>query len=347
MDDVRRKRLRVLLTPELRSVVILASVTLLFAVCVWRGDAAHSPVPGSLLRLHDRLLLAVGGDSVGDVYITKERLLQRTVSYDADAVHAAADAVNAYAAESEIPVYMLPVPTSLGIYADTLPEHAPVVNERNILRSFNEALSDQVIRLEAESWLSAERDQYIYYRTDPCWTTYGAFSVYRAAIRRLGFTPVGYDQFTVDHFSSDYFGRLAQQAQYFDCTPDLVDIYRSKTEEPLRSVTAIRPEGTEQLYVYYREQRASDTGNPADVFAAANEPVLRIETRNQSSRDLLFITDDFGSSFLPFLLLHYHTVTAVNLSSIGDADWRALTKGSYSQVLILSACPFPALAQLF
>lgn len=323
--------------------LVYLAVTLVFAAALLLHDsgAAVRKTPlRPFMQLHDQLQLAFGSDAVGNVYITEERMLRKTRSYDAEAVIAAAEAVNAYAAESDAPVYMLPVPTSLGIYADTLPEHAPVINERNILRSFTDLLSDQVIRLEAESWLSAESDHYIYYRTDPCWTTYGAFCVYRAAIRRLGFSPLGYDQFTVEHFSSDYFGRLAQEAQYFDIMPDLVDIYRCKTEAPLRSVTALRQDGAEQLYVYYREQRASDTGDAAAVFAAASEPVLRIETRNQSSRDLLLITDDFGSSFLPFLLLHYRTVTAVNISCIGDADWRSLTRGSYSQVLILSACPF-------
>lgn len=345
MADLRRKKLRLLLSPEMRPALLLFAVTLLFLLGGLFGGAVQNPVLSPLLRMRDRLHLYVGGDAIGSVYITEERMLKRTVSVEEDAVSAAAAAVNAYTAQSDIPVYMLPVPTSLGIYADTLPEHAPVINERNLLRSFQEQLSDQVIRLEAESWLSTERDQYIYYRTDPCWTSYGAFCVYRAAIRRLGFTPLGYDQFTVAHFSSNYFGSLAQSAQYFDLTPDLVDIYRCKTEEPLKSVRAIRPTGTEQLYDYYREQLAIDTGDAAAVFAAANEPVLRIETENQSSRDLLLIADEFGSSFIPFLLLHYHTVTAVNFRCIGDADWRELTKGSYSQVLILAACPFSDLAK--
>ena len=194
-----------------------------------------------------------------------------------DAASKAAQAINTFAAQTDVPVYLLAVPTSAGIYSYTLPESAPLVNEHTFLQGAEglaNLLSDQVHWIEAESWLASEKDQYIYYRTDPCWTSFGAYCAYRSAIRKLGFTAVGYDRFSVTHFSSDYYGRLADEICYYETQPDLVDLYT-----------------------------CSD--------------------------------DDFGAAMIPFLLQHYHIVDTVNLELAGDIDWRSMTNGTYSQILIL------------
>ena len=75
--------------------------------------------------------------------------------------------------------------------------------------------------------------------------------------------------------------------------------------------------------------------DPARVFFSAAEPFLRIETTHQNSKDLLLLTDRFGAAMIPFLLQHYHIIDSVNLELAGDTDWRSMTHGTYSQILIL------------
>ena len=61
--------------------------------------------------------------------------------------------------------------------------------------------------------LEAESNDYIYYRTFPYWTSYGAYSVYRSVIQKLGFVPISYDHYTVSHVKSDARGALYQATQ--------------------------------------------------------------------------------------------------------------------------------------
>lgn len=319
--------------------VMLFTATVVFAVGSILGgsdaEAAEHPVWKPLLRIHDRIVLALGQDTLGDVYITGERMLQRTPQPDAKTVAAAADAVNALAAESSVPVYLLAAPTSAGIYSDTLSRSAPVSSEHNVLHDLAADLDEQVIWIEAESWLSAEKEQYIYYRTDPCWTSYGAFCAYRSAIRKLGFSAVGYDKYTLEHFCNDYRGSLTKRSHYSEIQPDVIDLYTCIEQPPDITLTVRSSSGRTQYDSYYRKDAPDLAEDPMRVFFSAAEPFLRIETQHQNSKDLLLLTDRFGAEMIPFLLQHYHIVDAVNLELAGDTDWRSMMNGTYSQILIL------------
>ena len=324
----------------LHAAVILAGVTGCLAVGSLLGGA-ESPVWKPLLHAHDTAALTFGTDILGDVYITDTRMLRYQPVFDERTVRASAAAINSYADTLSVPVYLLAAPTSAGIYGDLLPESAPLVNEHNLLRTLASELNDKVVWIEAESWLSAEREQEIYYRTDSCWTGYGAFCTYRTAIRKLGFNALGYDHFVITHYSADFYGRLAQQSRYFEMQPDLIDLYHYDAEQPLKQVQALRADGNVPLSDYLLPSRAEESGDPADIFAILSEEVLYMETQNQNSRELLLLTDSFGASMIPFLLQHYHTVTAVNLelAYANRTDWQALVGSGgdvpYTQVLIL------------
>lgn len=323
--------------PQLASAILLGSMTALFAgISLFGGKydrAAETTIWQQLLHIHDRIWLLVGSDQLGSVYVTDERLLAQSQMPQPETLNAAAEAVNSYAAAQSATVFLLAAPTSAGIYSDTLPDSAPNANEHQFLRRFSDLLDDSIVWLEAESWLEAERGQYIYYRTDPCWTGYGAYCVYRSAIRRLGFNANGYDKFAVRHCSGYYYGRLAEQAHYYDTMPDLVDIYTSHGGPQTVSVTALRADGAAELPSYYLEDRAKE--HPAEVFAAATEPVLRIETENRNSKDLLLLCDEFGCSMIPFLAQHYRTITAVNMNLTDHSALQTQAAGTYSQILIL------------
>ena len=321
------------------SAVILFASTAFFAVgsliAGAGADASDSPFWKPFLRAHDRITLAIGGDTIGDVYVTGERMLRRSPQPSAEAVTAAADAVNRFAADTDVPVYLLAAPTSAGIYGDTLASAAPIANEHTVLRDLSAQLSDRVVWIEAESWLAGEKEQYIYYRTDPCWTGYGAFCAYRSAIRRLGFSAIGYDKYSVQHFCDNYCGSLVQESHYSEIKPDLIDLYTCPGEPQDVTVTVRRSEGREQFDSYFRTDADDVRDDPAKVFFSAAEPFLRIETTHQNSKDLLLLTDRFGAAMIPFLLQHYHIVDAVNLELETDTDWRSLAHGTYSQILIL------------
>lgn len=317
---------------------ILLSVPIFFAAgslgVADRSVSAQAAVWRPLLQLHDRMRLALGADSIGNVYIIGGRMLRRAQPADEEITRIAAETVNAFAQSTNVPVYCAPVPTSAGVYADLLSENAPVSGEAALLRDFSERLSSDVTQITLLPLMTARREEQIYCRTDPRWTSYGAFCAYQTVIRKLGAVPVGYDRFTVTHFSSDYYGSLAQEIRYYDIAPDLIDLYTNDTAPVITGGAAWNSDGTarEIHTCYLTDDPAAGYG----VFAAAELPVLSLDTAAQNNRSLLLLCDSFGAPMLPFLLQHYKNVTAVSLTRAAETDWQGILAGrEYTQILIL------------
>lgn len=293
-----------------------------------------------LLRIRDRAAIALGSDAIGNIYLTKERMLRKTEHYDTAAIDAAVSALEAFAAEEQQPVFLLAAPTAAGIYADTLPEQAPHDDERAMLQYTASALSSRVTWIEAYSWLAARRDEAVYFRTDSRWTAYGAFSAYRSAARKLGYNPAGYDQIRISHFCSDYYGDFAQEIRYGSgiYAPDLIDLYTGENASAVSRIVSVSADGVRELPSYFDRSRAAETGNPYDVYALCTEAVLQIETARSTGKGILLLSDSYGAAFLPLLMQHYRSLTAVNLKLAAGTDWRGLLAKAgtdYQQVLVL------------
>ena len=324
---------------KLLPAVILCAVTLAFAVGSLsagdRSSAAQSAVWKPLLYMRDSVRLRLGADSIGDIYIADGRLLRRMPAVSEETMQSAAAAVNSFAAETALPVCCAAIPTATDVYSDLLPKNAPYLDEAALLRGFCNQLDDGIVQIDLISQFHSlrEEDTYeLYLRTDPRWTSFGAFCAYQTVIRKLGFSAVGYDKFAVAHFSSSYYGTLAQEIQFFRVQPDLIDLYTNDAAPAVVSGTAWDGSGNPTELTAYYDVHAEGY----NVYRAAEVPVLQMETDLQNGRALLLFCDSYGAPMIPFLMQHYHRITAVNTELAADLDWRSITADSeYTQVLIL------------
>ena len=293
------------------------------------------PFGKQMVRVYDRAKLALGGDRIGDVYVVGDRMLRYHANYDMEAVAASAAQINAYAAQVDVPVYWMAVPTAAGIYADTLPTGAPQADELQMLRDMEGLLDAKVSKIDCVQRLYASRDAEIYYRTDTRWKTYGAYLAYRTAIRRLGFPHVGFDRFRVYHVSDSYYGNLVQETGYFGLEPDLLDLYDYDAGQIEIQVTAWDETGATTLDSCYSLDACEQPEQADAVFAAVRYPVLQIETSVHSNSHLLLITDEFGGNFVPFFSLHYRKATVVNLAQADRIDLQPYLTADAQQILIV------------
>lgn len=337
MDKPEAGAPRHLLSVLMPAVILIGTIAVFAVASITAGSrsrAAQSTLWKPLLQAYDSIRLGFGADCIGNVYLINGRMLRRATEVQETNIAEAAQTVSDYAAASEIPVLCAAVPTSAGVYAGLLSEDAPSAVEPAALRSFTSQLSGvaTVDLLTAFNTLRDDGAYEIYYRTDPRWTSFGAFHAYQVIIRRLGFTAVGYDRYTVTHHNSSYFGTLAQESQYFSVQPDIIDLYTNDAAPELTACTCIAADGSMTAADGCFDRSRSGY----DVFRAADVPVLRAETSLQNNRSLLLLCDSFGAPLMPFLLQHYQSVTAVNLALAADTDWRsAVADDTYTQVLIL------------
>lgn len=327
--------------PARLTVLILAAALIFAALPVLPAGRRLHTAAGSvwrpLLRIRDRSAIALGCDAIGNVYLTKERMLRKTEQYAEGAADASVQALNRFAASAGAPVFLLAAPTAAGIYADTLPEQAPRADERALLQRTAAGLSINVTWIETYGWLAAIRDEYLYFRTDSRWTAFGAYTAYKAAARKLGYNAVGYDRMVITHHCNSFYGDFAREIQYGSgyYTPDLIDLYADQNTAPLSRIVSCTPDGETALSGYYQTGSCAD---PYDVYALCTEPVLQIETGRSTGKNLLLLADSYGAAFLPLLFPHYRSLTAVNAELINGTAWQKLPAVSgtdFQQILVL------------
>ena len=116
------------------------------------------------------------------IYIDEERLLDTAPAVDSGMTEAAS-AVNKFAENYDGAVYFAAIPTSAGVYSSTLPGYLGNDTEKQQIDSFYNQLSSRIRTIDAYNILKMLSDNYIYYRTDPRWTSYRAYAVYRTVIQ--------------------------------------------------------------------------------------------------------------------------------------------------------------------
>ncbi len=303
--------------------ILLFGLPLICGIAALANGAAKSntadavPYGSQFAAFCNSLHLRAGDNMLGDIYVTNDRMLRYHATYDNDQALQFIAQVNHFATTQSAPIYWIGVPTAAGIYAETLPQNAPQANEQALLSTAANALDDRITNIEIYSWLYAVRSESIYYRTDTHWTSYGAYFAYRTAIRKLGFSALGYDRFRITHLTASYQGNLAAETGYTRMTPDVVDLYECENGASCTNITVLTADGTQaQIDSLYDTQLCDDAQRLSheayQVFPAVDVPMLQIETDLKNSRHLLLLTDDFGAAMIPFLTQHYTKITVIN-----------------------------------
>lgn len=245
---------------------------------------------------------------VNGVFISEDRLMSAELSeFNADE---AASGFNSFVKDYDGAMYLAAVPTSAGIYGDELPSYLHTSTEKQQIDDLYSRLSPDIKKIDAYSVLKMLSDNYIYYRSDEKWTSYGAYCVYRSVVQKLGFLPVSYDKYTIRHVSDDYRGNLYDQAQYMRCKPDLLDIYEYSGGAEVTECVGFDVNGLAHECSLY-DETAVDSGRGYELYMGSRLPLVDITTNVSNDRSLLVIGDDYAACFVPFLTQHYSRITVI------------------------------------
>ncbi|MBE6826301.1 MAG: hypothetical protein E7511_05395 [Ruminococcus sp.] len=292
-----------------------------------------------LFRLKTKTDMLVGEKMIRNVYVTEDRLLEKIEADQNDGyIQASAESLNAFAEDCGVPVYLLLVPSASEIYENRLPANVVKSDQEAAIRETYAQVIGKVRTLDAYHVLSSLSDEYIYYRTDSRWTSYGAYCVYRSVIQKMGFSAVPYHRYVISHMSTEFRGDLYEKTLYDSVKADVLDDYHYEGGSSITGVTAMYADGrvesrgtqlndpdalaTDDMYQYY-------LGMPCDK--------LVIQTNLDNGKKLLIYKDGFGDCFIPFLLPHYSEICVVDLERMGMAYETAANPSDYTHVLFLSS----------
>ena len=295
--------------------------------------ADHLAMRDKMLSFRTKLTKKFGGGTVNDVYIGKDRLLDAEIS-QRPADQTLADRINTFARSYNGTLYIAVIPTSSGIYGEEMPAHLLKFPEGQQISSLYDSLDTDIRRIDAYNLLKMLKENYIYFRTDTKWTSYGAYCIYRTVIQKLGFLPVTYDMYTIRHVANNFRGSLYNRCLCTDTMADMLDIYEYPDGAQVQSCMAMDKNGISHEINFY-DMDMLESSYMYNMYMGAPEAVVQIETDVNNQRKLLIIKDSYADCFIPFLTQHYSKITVISPQYLDGELSDYVDLSGYEQTLML------------
>lgn len=289
------------------------------------------------------LRLLTGLKDVGGVYLgRKDTYLMQRPSEDVTEgmEQSALDALAALAGESGAKVML--IPTSDAVWADRLPAYADSYDQKAFLDRARELVGE-------ESWVDAygalqeHANEEIYYRTDPHWTSLGAYYGYLAWWRYSGkLLPYYYDPEESVTVTEEFRGEL-RFLSGLKMWGETLKVF----SETLRQRPVLLYDTGERENSYYREEFL-ESEDPYGYFLGEDTGFLEIRTGYERSKSLLVIRDSYANSMIPLLAPHYQKIYLVDpLFYEGGPEEILAGFGQEEKLEILVLCSVPGWLEIF
>ena len=292
-----------------------------------------------LMNDFDRIL---GKKEIKGIFTEDGRMMQswRTSDYSVDSVNKNLAAMEKFAEKyPKMKMYFMLAPNAQEIYSDTLPANCGAADQKLFIKNCYDSLPS-ITGIDVYSGLLAAKNEYIYYRTDHHWTSYGAYIGYKSAASAMKFTAYSEDKFSIEHASNEFRGTLYSKTLDNSITPDTIDIYTLANNEPQVKVSVYKsgaePDSTYSS-LYFRE--FLDVKDKYSTFLGQNVPRIDIDSEIPQENDkgsLLIIKDSYAHSLIPFLTKNYSHITVLDLRYINsDLSNIGVSLKDYENVLFM------------
>ncbi len=275
----------------------------------------------------------IGEATVNDVFIGENMLLDISQPPSDESSEIAAK-VNEFASDYDGTVYFAAIPSSTGVYGEILPQYLTFNTEKDMIDRLYSQFDSNIRKIDAYNILKMLNDNYIYYRNDSKWTSYGAYCVYRTVIQKLGFLPIAYDKYTIEHVTADFRGNLYNKSQYTGTKADMLDIYSYDKGSEILSCTGFDEKGKRYPLRLY-DKKYIGTNDEYRLYLGDDMPLIKIRTDVNNEKKLLVVKDDYANCFIPFLTQHYSEIAVVSADCLNDIDNALIDAEDYEQTLFL------------
>lgn len=255
-------------------------------------------------------------------------------------------AMQDFAASSDLPSAAMVIPTAAAVQTDRLPANAEIPDENDVLdqlaadsnvqtdengkETVSSAGQKDLQIFDLRDLLDVYKDEYIFYKSDHHWTSLGAGLASMAYLDTLDQeNRHSLEDYTFMPVSHSFEGTLASKSGSVDIF-DTIEIAPAK-ENPDYMVTWA--DGTASSSIY--DLDALDQKDQYQLFLGPNQSVVNIETTNTNGRHLLLVKDSYANSMIQFLLPQYQSITVVDPRYFYDDLDVVLSMNAINEVLFV------------
>lgn len=271
--------------------------------------------------------------TVHEIYLAEDSLILDLPEASAGDLAPQLEYVKSFMKSAGVPGAFVAIPTAAAIEQQKISNYAPLFNQKKYIEDIYHDLAGSLSLVDSYSSLFANREQYLYYRTQPSMTMLGGWYVYDALGEKLSFKVRPLEEFDVQYLTTGYLGSLYQMLPIGGVQGDTVALYRYVGHDRRYVVTHFTQEeiwSYDRLYLPVEELSGGDV---TDTVLGRPSPVTLIETDLSSKNGLLLIGDSSAKSYLPFLTNHYSAICYLDLSMAKEADIQQIVLQEYDQIL--------------
>lgn len=225
------------------------------------------------------------------------------------------------------------IPNSYAIYDELTPRYLPLVDQLSLVNSINSYLSlksnNHINTINVAEELLKNKDDYIYYKTDHHWTSYGAYLAYLTYMDYLGLEIVdinNLEKITINNFLGTYYNR----SKYFKADSDFITYYNILGLH-------IEIDGKEQLSLMNLDKfKGSDKYS---AFLWGNNGLTKVINENISEErkgsSILIFKDSYANSFIQFLSYNYEIIDIIDLRYFKESIRNFMKDKDYNEILIM------------
>ncbi|MEG2192391.1 MAG: DHHW family protein [Oscillospiraceae bacterium] len=217
-------------------------------------------------------------------------------------------------------ITLLLAPTAPGILKDKVSDKSPVFHNDYILDKVFDGIGTEH-SLDVRNALVAYKDEYIYYRTDHHWTTYGAYYAYCEYMNHIGRTPKSlseYEMVDVEGFLGTHYSK----AKSYNVKSDTLSYIKSEGQITIDGVT-------DSIY----DLSKLETRDKYSMFLRSNNGFSTIKGNGEGK--IMIIKDSFANCFIPFLIDDFAQIDIFDMRYITMGMDKFIADNDYEQILFL------------
>lgn len=262
----------------------------------------------------------------GIIYGSNGELFEKFDSLDEEKFKNNVEAIKKFAENYYDKVSLMIIPSSYEIYKENLPMGSPIILQEELINKiYNFSTFSNNIDVMKE--LLDNKNNYIYYKTDHHWTTYGAYLAYCKFIDSINGNKVNLKDFKEVELPN-FYGTYYSKAKPFNIEPDIMTYYdfNNLTMEIVG----------DKIYDYIYDYSKKTLRDKYSLFLYGNNPLTIIKNKDiKNNKKILVIKDSFGNSLVPFLTQNYEEIHVIDLRYFSSKLSSYLEENDFEDILII------------
>lgn len=198
-------------------------------------------------------------------------------------------------------------------------------------------LSEEVKTVSLFDPLRMHCNEYIYLRSDRCWTQLGAYYAYVEFCKAAGLTPTDLEDFeerNYEGYLGDFYNMTASDAM--GSNPDTITAYHSSADASFSYTSQDGERGENWPVIQNGDSYSSSMLNL--IFMAGGQAYSEIVNHDlDDGSTCLVVADSMGSTFTPFLVDHYQYIYMIDYRTYSGSVPDLVEETGAEDVILLNS----------